>query len=240
MCRVELLKVLPASASEVPPHNFRGLTHYVQLEQGNPQTSLDGSIKIDAAGMDGTAHFHGHKPQYDDVYINIYTHATAGGFVSLLKGNLETVGKSMPDPSTHKLASAHSKILSLEQNDHAFRKVTVSFKISESKEPGLMDKSCNINGAFQAVKGIELSQQEGTNDQELDRKESCLFKMAITRAVSHLCPARTSERTMPGFCCPLWLSLQPGLGCTVGQMMVSGFPGHGVVLLFFPWVQDSA
>lgn len=32
------------------------------------------------------------------------------------------------------------QILSLEQNDHAFRKVTVSFKISESKEPGLMDK----------------------------------------------------------------------------------------------------
>nr|XP_021150811.1 uncharacterized protein LOC110362937 isoform X2 [Columba livia] len=173
MCRVELLKVLPASASEVPPHNFRA----------------------------------------------------AGGFVSLLKGNLETVGKSMPDPSTHKLASAHSKvqILSLEQNDHAFRKVTVSFKISESKEPGLMDKSCNINGAFQAVKGIELSQQEGTNDQELDRKESCLLKMARTRAVSHLCPARTSERTMPGFCCPLWLSLQLGLGCTVGQMMGGPF-----------------
>jgi len=32
------------------------------------------------------------------------------------------------------------QLLSLEQNDHAFLRVTVSFKISESKEPGLMDK----------------------------------------------------------------------------------------------------
>lgn len=32
------------------------------------------------------------------------------------------------------------QLLSLEQNDRAFLRVTVPFKISESKEPGLMDK----------------------------------------------------------------------------------------------------
>lgn len=32
------------------------------------------------------------------------------------------------------------QLLSLESNDHAFLRVTVSFKISDSKEPGLMDK----------------------------------------------------------------------------------------------------
>lgn len=32
------------------------------------------------------------------------------------------------------------QLLSLEHNSHALLKVAVSFKISESKEPGLMDK----------------------------------------------------------------------------------------------------
>lgn len=42
--------------------------------------------------------------------------------------------------------------------------------------------------SFQSVEGIQSSQQESTNEQQLDR--SCPFKIKIIRAVSHLCPAQ--------------------------------------------------